>query len=51
MCEVLLDVDVLGTFPSSNDVVAPFNARCAVLVDRGRLLLLVSETVQKSQGE
>ncbi len=32
--EVLADVDVLGTYPSPIDVVAPFNARGVVLVDR-----------------
>ncbi len=48
--EVLPDVDVLGSFPSANDVVAPFNAGGVVLIYRGGLLLLESETVQKSPG-
>ena len=47
--EVLPDVDVLqvGTFSSADDVVTPLDARGVVLVYRGRLLLLESETVQK----
>ena len=47
MGEVLPDVDVLGTFPSADDVVTPLDARGVVLVYRGRLLLRESETVQK----
>lgn len=31
--EVLADVNVLRSFPSSNDVVAPFDARVIVFVD------------------
>ena len=46
--EVLPNVDVLGSFSYAYDVVAPFNARDVVLVDRDGLLLLESETVQKS---
>jgi hypothetical protein len=46
--EVLQDIDVRGSLTSANDVVAPFNARSVVLVYQGRLLLLESETVQKS---
>jgi hypothetical protein len=37
--EVLPDINVLGSFPTSNDGVAPFDARGVVLVDRGRSLL------------
>ncbi len=48
MGEVLPDVDVLGSFTSADDVVALFDARRVVLVYRGRLLLLESETVQES---
>ena len=33
--KVLSDVDVLGTFSASDNVVAPFNAGIVVLVDRG----------------
>ncbi len=47
MSKVLPDVDVLGTFPSSNDVVTPLDARDDVLVYRGRLLLRETETLQK----
>ncbi len=46
--DVLPNIDVLGSFPSADDVVAPFDARGVVLVCRGGLLLLESETVQKS---
>jgi hypothetical protein len=46
--EVLPDVDVLDSFASADDVVAPFDARSVVLVYWGGLLLLDSETVQKS---
>ena len=45
MGEVLPDVDVLGSFTSADNAVAPFDARSVVLVYRGRLLLLESETV------
>ena len=45
--EVLPDVDVLGTFPSSNDVVTPFDARGVVLVYWSRSPLRESKTVQK----
>ncbi len=48
MGEVLLNVDVLGSFTSADDVVAPLDARGVVLVYRGGLLLLESETVQES---
>ena len=34
--EVLPDVDVLGTFPSADDVVTALDARGVVLVYRGR---------------
>ena len=37
--EVLPDVDVLGTFPSADDVVTPLDARGVVLVYWSRLLL------------
>jgi hypothetical protein len=43
------DVNVLGLFTFAKDVVAPFNARCVVLVYRGGLLLLESWTIQMSQ--
>jgi hypothetical protein len=46
--EVLPNVDMLGLFPSADDVVAPFDARGVVLVYLGGLLLLESETVQRS---
>ncbi len=46
--EVLLDVDVLGDFTSTDDVVTPVNARGVILEYRDRLLLLESKTVQKS---
>ncbi len=49
MGKVLLDINVLGSFTSADDVVAPFDARSIVLVYRGRLLLLEPETVQESQ--
>ncbi len=41
MGEVLPDVNVLGSFPTRDDVVAPFDARGlgVVLVDRARSLL------------
>ncbi len=39
---IVLDIYVLGTFPSADDDVAPFNARGVVLLYRGRLLLLES---------
>ncbi len=45
--EVLPNVNVLSSFPSADDVVAPFYARCVVFVYRGRHLL-ESKTVQKS---
>ena len=45
--EVLPDIDVLGTFPSADDVVTPLHARGVVLVYRSRPLLRESETVQK----
>ena len=47
--EVLPEIDVLGTFPSADDAVTPRDARCVVLVYRGRLLLLKTKTqaVQK----
>ena len=47
MGEVLLDVNVLGTFTATDDVVTRLDARGAVLVYRGRLLLRESKTVQK----
>ena len=34
--EVLPDVDVLGSLTAADDVVAPFNTRRVVLVDRSR---------------
>ncbi len=48
MGEVHLNVNVLGSFPSADGIVPPFDARGVVLIYRGRLLLLESETVQKS---
>ncbi len=45
--EVFPDVDVLGTFPSANDVVTPLDARGVVLVYWSRPILRESETVQK----
>ena len=45
--EVLPDVDVLGSLTAADDVVAPFNTRRVVLVDRGRLPLPESESAQK----
>ena len=39
MDEVLPDVDVLGTFPSADDVVTPLDTRGVVLVNRSRPLL------------
>ncbi len=47
MGEVLPDVDVLGTFPSADDVVTPLDACGVVLVYRSRPLLRGPETVQK----
>ena len=47
--EVLPDVNMLGSFTSADDVVAPFDARGVVLVYRGGLLLLESWTIQMSQ--
>ena len=34
MCEMLPDVNVLGTLASTDDVVTPFDARCVVLEHR-----------------
>ncbi len=47
MGEVLLDVDVLGSFTSADDDANPFDARCVVLVYWGRLLLREPKIVQK----
>ena len=33
MCDVLPNVDVLGPFPSADDVVAPFDTRIVVFED------------------
>ncbi len=46
--EVLPDVDVLGLFASADDVVAPFDAHCVVLVYRGGLVLFEPEAFQES---
>ena len=45
--EVLPNVDVLGSLTAADDVVAPFNTRRVVLVDRGRFPLPESESAQK----
>ena len=47
MGEVLPDVDVLGAFPSADDINTPLDARSVVIVYRGRLLLCETMTVQK----
>jgi hypothetical protein len=41
--EVLADVNVLGTFPSADDIVALFDTHGVVLVDR-RIVFLRSES-------
>ena len=38
-CEVLPDVDVLGTLPAPDDVVPPLDAHSVVLVHRSRRFL------------
>ena len=45
--EVPPDVDVLGSLTAADDIVAPFNTRRVVLVDRDRLSLPESESAQK----
>ena len=45
--EVLPDVDVLGSLTTADDVVAPFNTRRGVLVDRGNFPLPESKSAQK----
>ena len=47
MGEVLPDVNVLGSLTADDDVVAPFNTRCVILVDRGRLLLPEAKSAQR----
>ena len=51
MGEVLSNVDVLGSLTAADDVVAPFNTRCIVLVDRGRFPLPESKSEQKVPEE
>ena len=41
------DVNVLGSLTAANDVVAPFNPRRGVPVDRGGLLLPETKSAQK----
>ena len=48
--EVLPNVYVLGSLTAADDVVAPFNTRRVVLVDRGRLPLPESESAQNLEG-
>ena len=45
--EVLPNVDVLGSLTAADDVIAPFNTRSVVLVDRGRFPLPESKSAQK----
>ncbi len=40
-----MDVNVLGSFPTPDDVVAPFDARGIVLVDLGRNMLGEAQVV------
>ena len=47
VCEVLPNVDVLGSLTAADDVVTPFNTRRVVLVYRGRLPLPESKSAQK----
>jgi hypothetical protein len=47
MSKVLADINVIGSFTSSDDVVAPLDARCAVLVHWCGLLLSDTELFQK----
>ena len=44
--EVLPDVDVLGSLTAADDVVAPFNTRRVVPVDRGNFALPESKSTQ-----
>ena len=45
--EVLPDVDVLGTFPSTDDIVTPLDARGAVLVSSARYESAAPERVHE----
>ena len=45
--EVLLNVDVLGSLPSANDVVTPLDARSVVFVDRRGRRLDESHTLEE----
>ncbi len=48
MSKVLTDVNVLGSIPSANDVVAPLDAHCVVLVRWCGRLLSEAKSFQKS---
>ncbi len=47
MCEVLPDVDVLGTLPARDDVVPPLDSRSVVLVHWSRRFLGEAQVLEE----
>ena len=47
MSQMLVDVDVLGTLASADDMVSPFDARRVVLVDGGVIVWFEAHIVEQ----